>query len=476
MTSKKCSVVSLALLPVFVMVTSLFALWGFANDITNPMVAAFKNILLLDNFQSSLVQFAFYGGYLLMSFPAAFFVKRYSYKKGVLMGLGLYSLGCFLFLPAGYTMAFWAFLIAYFIMTSGLSFLETCANPLILSLGDEETSTRRLNFAQSFNPMGSLAGMAIARNFILQKLDPMDVGTREALRTQSEGAFQKIAESDVGVIVGPYAILGIVVALFFLAFLFVKLPENEQYDKEKGLDIVGTFKRLFTNRLYTQGVVAQMFYVGVQIMVWTFILQYASLTLGMRNADAQTYNIIAMVMFCTFRFVCTFLLRFFHPGALLFLLATLGGALTLVVIFGGGNPNAGVAFTEMLNGTEPSFWAHTMVYLKAPFVIEGMSGLGALVMISGCMSLMFPTIYGIALREVGRDAKIGAAGLVMGVGGGCLMTPLQAIIMDQYGAGKIFETAVTAVRGSFALPLLCFIIIMAYGVSTRIYFRHHKST
>jgi len=465
MTNKTSKLIAPALLVPFIMVTSLFALWGFANDITNPMVAAFKNILLISNFESSLVQFAFYGGYGFMAFPAALFIKRYSYKSGILLGLLLYAVGCFCFIPSGWMMAFWAFLISYFIMTCGLAFLETCANPFILSMGDPETATRRLNLAQSFNPMGSILGMFVAKNIILEHLNPMDEAARTVLKGTSPESFSKIAQSDVSIIILPYAILGVVVTVFLCVFFFSRLPHNAD-DEDRNLDISPTLKRLFKNPQYIEGVLAQMFYVGVQIMCWTFIIQYAENTLGLKKADAQFFNIIAMVMFVSSRFICTFILKYINQGMLLLLLATGGGLLILNTIFGGGNLHAGVEFEALRQQVaQAGFFAHLFIYLKAPFVISGMSGLVTLILASCCMSLMFPTIYGVALRDVGKDAKIASAGLVMAIVGGCLMTPMQGWIMDQSDFNLLFTT-LSSVRMSFVLPFICFLVIAAYGYRT----------
>ena len=451
----------------FVLTTTLFALWGFANDITNPMVAAFKNILLISNFESSLVQFAFYGGYCVMAIPAAIFIKRFSYQAGLILGLALYATGCLLFIPSGWMMAFWAFLLAYFIMTCGLSFLETSSNPYILSLGSEETSTCRLNFAQAFNPMGSLTGMLIAKNCILQKLDPMTEEARRALLASDPAKFKAIADHDLGVIIGPYALLGLVVLVMMVIFIIAKLPRSKN-EEHVSLDLGPTFNRLIKNRRYVASVIAQTFYVGAQIMCWTFIIQYAEKTLGMTKADGQFYNMIAMMIFVTSRFICTFLLRFFNPGGLLLSLATGGLLLIAWTIFGGGNPEAGAALQAHLQqatGTATglaSAFAALGVYLKAPFLISGMSGLLALVGASACMSLMFPTIYGIALKGLGDDAKLGAAGLIMAIGGGCLMPPMQGWIMDQ-SAFNLGFMILDSVRVSFILPLICFAVIMDYG-------------
>jgi FHS family L-fucose permease-like MFS transporter len=406
----------------FILVTTLFSLWGFANDITNPMVAAFKNVLLLSNTESSLVQSAFYGGYCLMAIPAAIFIKRFNYKKAILVGLALYAVGCLLFIPAGNTQQFMPFLLAYLIMTSGLAFLETSANPYILSMGPESTATRRLNLAQAFNPLGSITGMFVAREFILKKLDPATEGERRVLLESNPDAFSTIARSDLNVIITPYTILGVVVAIAFVVFLIVKLP-GDGGGERKPLDLGGSFGRLFKNPLWVTGVIAQAFYVGAQIMCWTFIIQYAEATLGMSKADAQGYNIIAMVIFVSSRFICTLLLKYVSPGLLLLGLAIGGGTLVLGTIF-----------------------------------LPGMAGLWSLVGVSACMSLMFPTIYGIALDGLGEDAKLGSAGLILAIGGGCLMPPLQAMIIDQ-------ETVMglSGVRASFFLPFICFVAIALYG-------------
>lgn len=413
-----------------------------------------------------------------MAIPAAIFIKRFSYQAGLTVGLALYAIDCLLFIPSGWLMAFWAFLLAYFVMTCGLSFLETSANPYILSMGPEETSTRRLNFAQAFNPMGSLTGMLIAKNCILQKLDPMTEEARRALLAAEPSKFTAIADHDLSVIILPYALLGLVVLAMMVLFLIAKLPRNKG-EGQVALDIGPTVARLSKNRRYVASVIAQTFYVGVQIMCWTFIIQYAEKTLGMSKADGQFYNMIAMTLFVTSRFICTFLLKYFNPGGLLLVLATGGFGFLLYAIFGGGNPDAGTALQTMMRqatGSETGMASAAgalAVYLKAPFAIPGMSGLAALVLSSGCMSLMFPTIYGIALRGLGDDAKLGAAGLIVAIGGGCLMPPIQGWIMDQNAINLGFMS-LASVRASFVLPVVCFAVIMHYGWKTyRTYLPSH---
>lgn len=410
------------LLVPFILVTSLFSLWGFANDITNPMVAAFKNILLISNFESSLVQAAFYGGYCFMAIPAALFIKRFSYKLGILTGLGLYAVGCLLFIPSGSLMQFWAFLLSYFIMTCGLSFLETSANPYILSMGDAATATRRLNFAQAFNPLGSLTGMFVAKEFILAKLNSASEAERAALRAEDPAAFTALQKADLAAIITPYTLLGAVVLCVLVIFALAHLPKFAG-EEDRSLNVGPTLRRLFANRRYLEGVVAQAFYVGVQIMCWTFIIQYGVNELGLSKESAQGYNMVAMVIFVSSRFICTYLLKFVSPGHLLLGLSVGGGLLLCGTIF-----------------------------------LQGMAGLHCLVGVSACMSLMFPTIYGIALDGLGDDAKLGSAGLIMAIGGGCLMPPIQGWIMDQS------IDFLSPTRVSFFLPLLCFVVIAIYGL------------
>ena len=412
----------------FILITFCFALWGFANDITNPMVKAFSKIFRMSATDGALVQVAFYGGYFAMAFPAAMFIRRYSYKAGVLVGLGLYALGAFMFYPAKMTGEYYPFLIAYFILTCGLSFLETSSNPYILSMGTEETATRRLNLAQSFNPMGSLLGMYVAMNFIQAKLNPLDTASRAGL-TPAE--FEAVKEYDLSVLIGPYLAIGLVILAMFVLILFWRMPKNG--DKNHNIDFVPTLRRIFAMPHYREGVIAQFFYVGVQIMCWTFIIQYGTRVLmadGMAEQAAevtsQQYNILAMIIFCCSRFICTFLLRYVNTGRLLTVLAIVGGLLVVGVIG-----------------------------------LQNIYGLYCLVGVSACMSLMFPTIYGIALTGLGDDAKFGAAGLIMAILGGSVLPPFQAAIIDQ---GELL--GMPAVNVSFILPFVCFVVIAIYGHRT----------
>jgi FHS family L-fucose permease-like MFS transporter len=433
----------------FILVALLFPLWGFANDVTNPLVKAFKDIFLISNAESSLVQFAFYLGYGVMAWPAAIFIRSFTYKSGILAGLALYAIGATLFIPASVYAEFYYFLAALFILTCGLALLEVTANPYVLSMGHPETATRRLNLAQSFNPVGSLTGMFVASSYILGELQveafragqkilhpeyasmlPSEV---DGLVTDALGRFavtdpvahQAMQAADLVTVRGPYVAIAAVVAILFVVYLVSRLPATMKHDHPLTLaEFHDTMARLARNPRYLEGVLAQAFYVGAQIMCWTFIIHYGMTTLGLTAAEAQNYNIIAMVTFLSSRFICTFLLGYIRPGQLLFVLAIGGITLCLGTVF-----------------------------------LDGYAGLYSLIGISACMSLMFPTIYGIALKGLGDDASLASAGLVMAIVGGALMPPLQGRMID----GGTIIGSIPSVKTSFLLPLLSFVVIAIYG-------------
>ena len=409
------------LLP-FILITTLFALWGFANDITNPMVAGFQTIMELSAAKASLIQFAFYGGYATMAVPAALFIRRYSYKSGILLGLALYAIGAFLFIPAAARQSFTFFCFSLYILTFGLAFLETTANPFILSLGAKENSTRRLNLAQSFNPMGSLTGMAVASWIVLPNLlsdQCRDASGKLIFDTLPEAEKAVMRVHDLAVIRNAYVALALVVVAVFVIIALTKMPKTAG----SGERSKGTMGRLWRNVAYREGVLAQFFYVGAQIMVWTFIIQYAD-NLGIDKATAQKYNIIAMAMFLCFRFIATMLMKYVNSRKLLAIFGCLAALCTVGAI-----------------------------------VFVGPLGLGCLVAISAFMSLMFPTIYGIALEDVApEDSQLGAAFLVMAIVGGSILPPLQGSIID---LGTV--AGHPAVNVSFCLPLICFLAVMIFG-------------
>lgn len=422
---KKVPVVPKEYLVPFILITSLFALWGFANDITNPMVAAFGTVMEISTAKAALVQFAFYGGYATMAIPAALFVQKYNYKKGIILGLVLYATGALLFYPAAQFEVFGFFLVSLYIITFGLAFLETTANPYILSMGPEETATRRLNLAQSFNPIGSLLGMFVASKFILSALDS-DKRTAAGeliFSTLDEAQKAVIRTHDLLIIRNPYIILGFVVIAMLIVILLSKMPEKKESDPN--FRAIDSMKRLIKNVKYREGVIAQMFYVAAQIMCWTFIIQYAD-NLGIAKATAQNYNIVAMGIFLSSRFISTFLMKYVNSRKLLTLFAVCA-----------------------------------MITISGVILIEGMMGLYLLVATSAFMSLMFPTIYGIALHKLRDDSTLGAAGLVMAIVGGALMPPLQGAIIDLGTVGWL-----PAVNFSFILPFISFCVIAFYGYRT----------
>ncbi len=434
--TEKIPVVSKKVLVPFILVTSLFALWGFANAVTDPMVQAFKKVLELSNSQAAWVQMAFYGGYFCMALPAAMFMRKYSYKVGILIGLGLYALGALLFYPAAITEQFWFFCLGLYILTFGLAFLETAANPYALAMGAKETATQRLNLAQAFNPVGLIAGLFVAQQFVLRNLQSDDIADFSAL---DEASKILVKTSDLLVIRNPYVILGLVLIGVFILFVVSKMPQSK--DEGSMPSIGDTFAVLGKNKKYVLGVVAQILYVGAQIMCWTYIYQYAE-GMGMDSVTAGYYQMAAFVIFTIGRAIGTYLLRFMSAGKLLMYFALFAMLFTVGTIW-----------------------------------IKGFVGLYSLVGISFCMSLMFPTIYGIALGGLTEEqSKVGSAGLIMAIVGGALMPKLQGIIIDAGGNGVSDTTiaGVSEVNFSFILPLLCFVYIAWYGFS--VYTKHEMKT
>ena len=387
----------------FALVTSLFLLWGLANNMTDTLLAAFKRIMDMSDAQTSLIQFAFYGSYFCFALPAAIFISRRSFKSGIILGLLLYAAGAILFLPAAYAASYGFYLVAIYIMAGGCSVLETTANPYILSMGSPETATRRLNIAQSFNPIGSIIGILMSKYFILKDISLYSVS-------------------------GTYASLGLVLIAILVAMLFVKMPAGRDSGNRSG--IIASFGRLFRNRLYRYGVVAQFFYVGAQIGVWSFTIRIVMQELGVLEAQASTIYLITIIGFCLSRFIYTWLMKWVSPAKLLLAGGVLSTLMTAVVVLGAG-----------------SGWLLIV----------------ALVLISFFMSLMFPTIYGLSLGGVAQsehpdDAKLGASGLIMAILGGALLTPLQGVVSDN-----------SSIYMSYIIPAICFVVVTlfaAYAVKT----------
>lgn len=385
------------LLP-FVLVTSLFLLWGLANNMTDTLLAAFRNIMDMSDTQTSFIQMAFYGAYFCVALPAALFIKRHSFKSGVLLGLVLYALGALLFLPAAMASSYAFYLVAIYIMASGCSVLETTANPYVMSMGSPETATRRLNIAQSFNPIGSIVGIMMSKYFILEDLSLYSVS-------------------------GTYSVLGIVLLLIMVVMIFSNMPQGRSAGGGDGLRAV--FVRLSRNNTFVYGVVAQFFYVGAQICVWSFTIRIVMQELNVNESEASTYYLISIVGFCLSRFVYTWLMKYFNPVWLL-VFSGVASLLCTCLVAGGAGGGYGLVV--------------------------------ALVCVSVFMSMMFPTIYGTALESVlegerPEDAKIGASTLIMSILGGALITPVQGIVSDNAGTYI-----------SYLVPCGCFAVVLAYAL------------
>ncbi len=388
----------------FILVTSLFLLWGIANNMTDTLLSAFKRIMSMSDTQTSLIQLAFYGSYFCFALPAAIFIRKKSYKSGVILGLGLYAAGAILFLPAAKAASYGFYLMAIYILAGGCSVLETTANPYILAMGASETATRRLNVAQAFNPLGSITGILLSKYFILKDISLYSVS-------------------------GTYMTLGLVLLAILIVMLFARMPEGR--DDGAADSLRATFGRLLKNRRYAFGVVAQFFYVGAQIGVWSFTIRLVMQELGIVEAQGATLYLISIICFSVARFLFTWLMKYFRPARLLLFAAAADIVLSLLVV--------------VLGGTG---W---------PCVI-------ALIAVSFFMSLMFPTIYGLALDGVedpaqggyAGDAKIGASGLIMAILGGALITPLQAMVSDAFG-----------INLAYLVPLVCFAVVFGYAFMLR---------
>ncbi len=382
----------------FALVTSMFLLWGLANNMTDTLLAAFKRIMSMSDTQTSLIQFAFYGSYFCFALPAALFIRRRSFKSGIILGLLLYAAGAMLFLPAARVASYGFYLVAIYVMAGGCSVLETTANPYVMSMGDPRTATRRLNIAQSFNPVGSILGILMSKYFILDDISLYSIS-------------------------GTYAALGLVLLGILVVMLFARMPSGKDDDRS---DSVGaSFRRLLSNRLYRRGVVAQFFYVGAQIGVWSFTIRLVMQETGRLEAAASSIYLLSIVGHCLSRFIYTGLMRWFSPSRLLTFGGVMSALLSLTVVLSAGT---------------------------------GWLCITSLVLISSFMSLMFPTIYGIALGGIMRgdhpgDSKIGASGLIMSILGGALLTPLQGMVSDH-----------TNIYTSYAVPAFCFVVVTAYAV------------
>ena len=416
----------------FGLLVTCFALWGLLNNMTDNLVPSFAKIFMIKAVDSSLVQVAFYGAYAVLALPAAFIIKRYSYRVGVLVGLGFYMVGAFGYIPAAILQSYNLFLVSIFVLAGGLSVLETTCNPFVLSLGDESTSVRRLNFAQAFNPLGSMAGLFLAKYVILSHLNPATLEDRLAMTPEQLSAVR-----DVELFWGCVPYVGLILIAFIIWCAFFRSKLNDK-DAGEEMTVKEAISRLVHLPRYAFGVVTQFFYVGVQIAVWTWTIKYAMANLHVIEAEAANFYIYSIFLFIGCRWICTWLMKYITPAKMMAVFA-LGGILCCL-------------------GT---------IYLPIDVSIYCLIG------ISGCMSLMFPTIYGIALRGLGPEVKFGAAGLIMAILGGAIITPMMGALVDHSTLAFLvsgFNPEQTAIRSAFYLPVFCFAVVLAYSLA----FRHVK--
>ena len=398
----------------FILITSMFFMWGLANNMTDTLLAAFKKIMSMSDFQTSWIQVAFYGSYFCLALPAALVTRKFDYKTGVLIGLGMFIGGALLFYPASQTMVYGHFLVALFVLAGGLSILETSANPYIIRMGPSETGIQRLNLAQSFNPIGSITGVLLSKFFILSQLDQASEEERAAL---SPAQLESIQQAELSAVMGPYIGTALLLFMIWLMIYFTHMPKGSDRAERDSLRTI--FTRLFKNINYKWGVVAQFFYVGAQIGVWSFTIRYVMKELGLDESDAATYYLASLVLFTASRFVCTALLNYIRAEKLLALCA-LGAIVCCLVVV----------------------------------VSSGFTGVIALVLTSGFMSLMFPTIFGLTITGLGDDTKIGGSGLIMAILGGAVLTALQGTVSD----------ITSSIKLAFLVPAMCFLVIFIYGL------------
>jgi len=413
---KRAPLVSRETLLPFILLTICFAAWGVAANMTDPLVKVFSKIFTMSSLQSALVQFAYYGAYFCLAIPAAFINKRFSYKTGVLTGLGCAAAGAFLFYPASQTMTYGFFLLALFVLAGGLSILETSANPYVMAMGCEQSATRRLNLAQAFNPVGTNLGVFLAATLILPNLNQASADQRASM---SAAELKSVIGAELDAVMVPYVGMAFVLVMVWIAIACIKTPVNESTEQRaENIQLGASLKRLMLNRHYRFGVLAQFFNVGAQTCVWTFTIQYAMAAIDGNEVDGGQVLQYSMIVFLISRFVMTWLMQYLYPAKLLMIMSLIAAGLCIVMT-------------------------------QAP----NMVGVVSLVAISACLSLMFPTIYGIALEGLGEDTKLGAAGLVMAILGGAILPLFQAAIIDSW-----------SVIVSYVVPALCFLLVAGYGL------------
>ena len=437
-------------LSIFIMLVSCFALWGLLNNMTDNLVPAFQKIFRTSQSTAGFVQVSFYGAYSVIAIFASLLIQKKGYRTGVLVGLGVYVIGAMLYVPACVAQSFWTYIAGIFIVAGGCAVLETTCNPYVLALGDESTAVRRLNFAQMFNPVGSLAGIILAQQLILANLNP---ATADERATMDSAALDKFVHNELFWVCVPYVGLCAICVLIWFFFFFSKRSSVDNVQSEK-TDYATIFSILIHSPKWYLGVIAQVFYVGVQIAAWTWMNVYCQKELGVTAKDGATYYLIAICTFIICRWIATFCMKYVDPAKLMALFAACAIGCSLGVMY---------IPTEVI------------------FTIGGLAfswNIICLVLMSGFMSLMFPTIYGIALGGIdSRAHKIGAAGLIMAIVGGALLTPWMAQIIGDANSiwanlTAMFEStwdtnlkhSQVSLRASFIVPAICFAVVLVYSL------------
>lgn len=401
------------LLPL-ILIISLFFLWGMANNLNDILITQFKKVFTLSDFKAGLVQSAFYTGYFVFSIPAALWMKRFGYKAAVVFGLLLYAAGAFLFYPAAAQREYALFLVALFVIASGLAFLETSANPLIVAMGDPASAERRLNFAQSFNPFGCITGIFIGREFILSGNEP----TKEELAAMSAAQLEQFYQFESQAVQDPYLVIGVAVLAWALLVLMVKFPRIETQSTGEHTGSWADYKTLLRNGEFMFGVAAQFFYVGAQVCIWSFMIRYGQETVpGTGEKTLANYLMASLVAFMIGRFVATALMGRFRAARLMWLYALANIALCAYAI-----------------------------------LVPGHSGLLALAATSFFMSLMFPTIFALSIKNLGPLAKVGSSLVIMAIIGGAVLTAVMGLISDM-----------SSIHLAVVVPLVCFVVIALFA-------------
>jgi MFS transporter, FHS family, L-fucose permease len=399
----------------FVLVTALFFLWGIPNNLNDVLIKQFMKSFEMNRFEAGLIQSAFYLGYFTLSVPAALVMRKYSYKVGLVIGLLLYSTGTLLFWPAAVIRNYGFFLFALFVIASGLAFLETGANPFIAVLGDPRTSERRLNFSQAFNPFGAISGVLIGTVFIFSGVE---LNQAQITSLVAAGEYQTYLQRETMRVVMPYLVLGSVVFAWALLLMMIRFPKVAEEAATGAAREEGRFKDLFKYPHFVQGVLAQFFYVGAQVGTWSYFIQYVQDYTRQPEKVAGYFLTGTLVAFCVGRFSATYLMKYVQPRSLMGIYAI---ANVLLVSIGVLRP--------------------------------GWVGLWAIFLTSFFMSLMFPTIFALGIKELGPNTKLGGSMIIMAIVGGAVFTPIMGLIFDRTRSMAL----------AMLVPMACYVFIVYYS-------------